>query len=259
MNNLLKDFGDSAKELSRNPLGIIALFIVLVYGFACLLFGFSAKDLTEEERLPLIWFTITFPILVLCLFTWLVTKHHDKLYSPKDYRKDESFLETLNQKIQSKSTKPEESEKNIKDLMSYGQEFSIISEQEDIIIRDLKGRDLEHESKTAKVLIHQLAAVQVLNWFERTYNTLFGSQIALLKLLNESISGVTNSFVSNYFEDVKNRYPKVLDVWKTENYLQYLITSRLIEKNEENITITKRGKEFLIWLSKSGASENKIL
>src|SRR5256885_10550792 len=34
---------ECAKNLARNPLGIIALFIVLVYGFASLMVGFSDK------------------------------------------------------------------------------------------------------------------------------------------------------------------------------------------------------------------------
>ena len=95
----LSTFVKSAKDLSRNPLGIIALFIVLVYGFACLLFGFSANQLQSQEKLPLIWFVVLFPVLVLVLFGWLVSRHHNKLYAPSDYRDDKSFLSTLQQVI----------------------------------------------------------------------------------------------------------------------------------------------------------------
>lgn len=34
MSHEVKEFGDTARGLAKNPLGIIALFIVLVYGFA---------------------------------------------------------------------------------------------------------------------------------------------------------------------------------------------------------------------------------
>src|SRR5271170_5271889 len=34
MNDQTKSFGETAKSLARNPLGIIALFIVMIYGFA---------------------------------------------------------------------------------------------------------------------------------------------------------------------------------------------------------------------------------
>jgi CheY-like chemotaxis protein len=90
--NGLKEFGEIAKGLARNPLGIIALFIVLIYGFASLVVGLS-DALSGGERLPLIWFLVVFPVLVLIVFAWLVSKHHAKLYAPTDYRQDESFIQ----------------------------------------------------------------------------------------------------------------------------------------------------------------------
>ena len=92
-------FAASAKNLARNPLGIIALFIVLVYAFASLVVGFSSK-LTAPERLPVIWFLILFPALVLVIFAWLVSRHHAKLYSPADYREDATFIEASIEQVQ---------------------------------------------------------------------------------------------------------------------------------------------------------------
>ena len=84
-------FGQIAKGLARNPLGIIALFIVLVYGFAALVTAF-ASSLTAAERLPLIWFLVVFPVLVLAVFAWLVSRHSGKLYSPSDFRDEENYV-----------------------------------------------------------------------------------------------------------------------------------------------------------------------
>jgi ABC-type transport system involved in multi-copper enzyme maturation permease subunit len=90
------DFMNQAKGLTKNPLGIIALFVSLIYGFACLVLSTSISNLNEiSERLPLIWFIILFPIIILICFVFLVTKHHGKLYSPSDYGNAESFLKTL--------------------------------------------------------------------------------------------------------------------------------------------------------------------
>lgn len=66
------DFLKGAKDLARNPLGIIALFISLIYGFANLLLGVAAEKLTVAERWPLILFIVIFPILVLVAFYKLV-------------------------------------------------------------------------------------------------------------------------------------------------------------------------------------------
>lgn len=103
----LKEFGEIAKKLSVNPLGIIALFIVLVYGIAALLLGVSAGTLQPFERLPIIWFLVIFPPIVLFTFAWLVSKHHGKLYAPRDFSDSTQFLQTLNRDGQVKKLNEE--------------------------------------------------------------------------------------------------------------------------------------------------------
>lgn len=85
------------KDLVKNPIGIIALFISLIYGFANLLLGVTATSLTSDERFPLIVFIVLFPVVVLGIFYLLVSRHHGKLYAPGDYKDDKSFLGTLSQ------------------------------------------------------------------------------------------------------------------------------------------------------------------
>ncbi len=84
---------NSAQKLARNPLGIIALFLLLVYGIAGLVVG--ANVLQPSERLPLIWFMVLFPLVVLGAFYRLVTTHHTKLYAPRDYSDSEGFFRAL--------------------------------------------------------------------------------------------------------------------------------------------------------------------
>lgn len=93
----LNDFANATKGLSRNPLGIIALFIVLIYGFASLVVGFSGS-LQPEDRLPIVWFLVVFPVIVLAIFAWLVSQHHEKLYAPKDFTTDEAFLRNVRER-----------------------------------------------------------------------------------------------------------------------------------------------------------------
>jgi hypothetical protein len=92
----MDDFIKNAKGLSKNPLGIIALFISLIYGFACIVLGVSLNNLTAScERLPLIWFIIIFPVVILCAFIYLVVNHHEKLYAPSDFRDDSAFIKAM--------------------------------------------------------------------------------------------------------------------------------------------------------------------
>ena len=90
----LSTFSETAKNLARNPLGIIALFIVLIYGLAALTLGLNSK-LDASDRTPLVWFLVIFPVAVLGLFGWLVSQHHEKLYAPGDYRTDDIFYEKI--------------------------------------------------------------------------------------------------------------------------------------------------------------------
>jgi CheY-like chemotaxis protein len=87
----IKEFGSIATSLARNPLGIIALFIVLVYGFASLVTAFGGS-LTSGERAPLIYFLVCFPVLVLAVFAWLVSSHSGKLFAPSDFRDEENYV-----------------------------------------------------------------------------------------------------------------------------------------------------------------------
>jgi Holliday junction resolvase-like predicted endonuclease len=80
---------------ARNPLGIVALFISLIYGMSALLLGTSINALSPINQTILVIFIVTFPFVVLGVFGWLVARHHMKLYGPSDYRTDKSFLDAL--------------------------------------------------------------------------------------------------------------------------------------------------------------------
>jgi hypothetical protein len=92
----LGKFGKIAKDLSHNPLGIIALAFVFVYSISGWLV--IHETLSSPERLILVWFVVIFPILVLIMFYLLVSKHHEKLYAPSDFS-DQSHFVKITQKL----------------------------------------------------------------------------------------------------------------------------------------------------------------
>ena len=93
----IKSFATSGRALAKNPLGIIALFIVLVYAFAALTLA-AGTNLQPFERTALVLFLVVFPVIVLAVFCWLVIGHHEKLYAPADYKSDEGFLAGLRER-----------------------------------------------------------------------------------------------------------------------------------------------------------------
>jgi hypothetical protein len=63
----------------------------MVYGFASLVTAF-ASSFTASERLPLIYFLVVFPVLVLSVFTWLVSRHSGKLFAPSDFKNEDNYV-----------------------------------------------------------------------------------------------------------------------------------------------------------------------
>ncbi len=87
---MTEQFERTAVKLSQGPLGIIALFIVLIHGFASLVLGL-ANDIGENNRSILVWFLVLFPVGVFSVFAWLVSKHHVNLYPPQAFRDEKIF------------------------------------------------------------------------------------------------------------------------------------------------------------------------
>jgi hypothetical protein len=84
-------FGHTAGKLSQGPLGIIALFIVLVHAMASLVLGLGS-GLGEGDRSVLVWFVVLFPVGVFGVFAWLVSTRHQKLYPPGAFQDQSLFV-----------------------------------------------------------------------------------------------------------------------------------------------------------------------
>lgn len=146
------EFMKSAKEFTRNPLGIIALFISLIYGFASLLLNSTVEKLTECERFLLILFIVIFPVLVLGTFYFLVTKHHWKLYAPNDYRDDSSFLRTLTPEEKNQKVEEEAKEAFEKNDVAFFENESFVAQSskfEEFVdeIKDIEARAVRKVSR----------------------------------------------------------------------------------------------------------------
>ncbi len=94
---------NTLKDYLRNPLGIIALFATICYMIAGLVFSIGLDKLNGPgERLPFIWFIIIFPVVLFAVFVVLVWFHHEKLYSPSDFKDEANFVKLTQQERERK-------------------------------------------------------------------------------------------------------------------------------------------------------------
>jgi hypothetical protein len=94
----IKQFGSIAGRLARNPLGIIALAFVLVYGITGL--AATSNNFNVGQREILTWFLVVYPCVIIFVFYLLVSRHHEKLYAPSDFNDETNFMAAIESKIE---------------------------------------------------------------------------------------------------------------------------------------------------------------
>jgi tetratricopeptide (TPR) repeat protein len=93
----------------RNPLSVIALFVLLVEAIATVTLLKASGQ--PDIAIPLVWFVVMFPTLIALLFFGTLWWGHQFLYSPMEYRSDESFL-TAMKRLQRLEVRQEAAELN---------------------------------------------------------------------------------------------------------------------------------------------------
>lgn len=177
MNNFLKE----TRYFLRNPLGIIGLFITIVYLIAAILLNNGLDKLHGNlERLPLIGFVVLFPIIILFVFYRLVTKHYDKIYGPTDFKTDSAFLKYKNISFATREDVKINDEKKLK--------------EEDSI--SLMSFSSQHDnSKEVKIQRINTLESKILDQLNKIYNVQFFKNIKISGTINKLIPdgyGLTN-------------------------------------------------------------------
>lgn len=109
------------------------------------------------------------------------------------------------------------------------------------------------DAEAKSYLIPMLALSRSMWTFEFCYSNIFGGQIRLLHILNQRIGkSVSVQEINTFWAAHQEQTKPVLDLWTADQYLSYLIQNGLIEKQDELITLTRKGAEFILWLTHFG-------
>lgn len=182
------------------------------------------------------------------------TQQHTNVYG--DYH------ETLSaQRAFEQGTEPKVDNEEVEKLLLVVGDNIVIQNIVEKINAELESKGLSTEGDSVKILTKHLAGTQLLLIFEQIHGVIFGSQIYLLKKLNESAGvGKPVDFVHAHIDHVKSLYAETLSSWGHEQYLSYLFSQQLITKGEnEKIHITNLGVEYLTWIIRNGRREDNTL
>src|SRR3990167_1860859 len=115
----------------------------------------------------------------------------------------------------------------------------VLRDIEGRIKTDLESRGLETNGDTIKVLIKHLGATKVLLDFEQIHNLIFGSQIYLLKRLNEVIGqGLSREDINVHFNRIQEKYNEDFIDWSVDQYMTFLLGRSLVTVDNDTYHIT---------------------
>jgi hypothetical protein len=121
--------------------------------------------------------------------------------------------------------------------------------REDAVRKDLDGRGISTSIERERVLLRHFSAISVCFQFERTYNQIWGSQIAALQLLNtRGDHGCEQSELLAFYSDAKNIFQHLYANYPFESWLKFMESFALIKVASDKISITLEGREFLKYL-----------
>ncbi|MBI5888237.1 MAG: hypothetical protein HZB82_05950 [Deltaproteobacteria bacterium] len=153
----------------------------------------------------------------------------------------------------------EQKKEFVQELLLAAGDSVMIRDIEERIKTELTSKGLETNGDTVVVLIKHLAATQLFLKFEQTHSVIFGSQIFLLKKLNEVAGqGKPQEFIVAHFENTKKIYPATFEKWSLEQYLSFLFSWSLLTVKDNNYHITNLGVDYLTWIARYGKSEDKL-
>jgi hypothetical protein len=122
--------------------------------------------------------------------------------------------------------------------------------------------DAENQLKLLKLnkdelLTRMTALARVSANFEQYYNKIFGSQLLLLRILNETGSVVDRAMAAKVYEGAVQRHPEFYRTYSEDQWLQFLVSARLVEETRggaipvptDTVHLTDEGHAFVTYLT----------
>ncbi len=132
------------------------------------------------------------------------------------------------------------------------------TQQEEALLQLLKERGIADDPTQMTRALLGIAAHAMTIWdMEMLYNSIFGSQIRILEMLNTSGARPISDLRAVY-DEVAREYSSTFDGYPFERYLAFLQNAAFVEVKEQQAFITLKGRTFLVYLAHEGKSTNRF-
>ncbi len=134
---------------------------------------------------------------------------------------------------------------------------ALLLEREKFIRTELERLHIDSNPDRERVLIRLLAALALVQTFERTYTLIWGSQISALQFLN-SAGSVRVDLLRPWYDQAAAREPELYSTYTFGQWLGFLEASLLIARTGDSAAISVGGREFLKYLLHQGYALYKL-
>ena len=125
-------------------------------------------------------------------------------------------------------------------------------EFESLIIRDLAAANIQNQEEKERILISHLASTQLNAAYERINNSIFGSQIELLRYLNSVPNPVELISLELFYSNAAKKYPEYYNNYSLQAYTNYLLNMNIVVHSDAGYNISKFGNGYLVYIAEKG-------
>lgn len=140
---------------------------------------------------------------------------------------------------------------NIEDVSPHDP-FGLIRESEGAISEHFEQLILASDSEKISLLIKHIADLQLRMAYINSLRIIFGSQYDLLVALNSQAAPVGREFLKSFYDEAKDRHPRLYESYSFEEYLNYLVLNGFVISEKGGNRISNFGRSFLTFITENG-------
>ena len=123
------------------------------------------------------------------------------------------------------------------------------------IARDLEARNINDLGEKVKTLTRALAAGHIAFHFNDLLNTIWSSQLKMLRFINSRSEGVLLETLKGYYDSGQEQFPQLYESYSFDSWFGFLVAFKVVNLQDGRVRITLAGREFLKFLVETGKPE----